>query len=262
MAIDRLADRAADPTAFVSRLAVALIMHMIFRNDDKWVVDPLIKCFNILRDFGYNVPALDSLHQVSHDGEYVGNLIRFLFTTGASSNDTLRWGMSYISSYFFVWDPANNCDEDQVIKVLALLIELGVDVSSRDHFRLTASMHARGRDLWPQWCKALESNNQNIESVLELEGNSWLLQEDWREVWTEKGYTTYWFLRGRFSEGIESEVDEDSDEEEEMEDSNDEEETDDRDDEETIEINHDNNDAKDDTSIDTAETEAHPSDIA
>lgn len=261
MALDRLADRAADPTAFVSRLAVSLIMKIIMDRDD-WAVDPLIKCLNILRDFGYNVPALESLHQVSLDREYASDLIRFLFTAEVSSNDTLYWGMSYISFCLYIWHPENDPDEDQVIKVIALLIELGVDVSRRDIDGLTASAYARCLYLWPQWCKALESNNQNIERVLELEGNSWLLQEDWREVWTEKGYTTYWFLRGIFSEGIESEVDEDSDEEEEMEDSNDEEETDDRDDEETIEINHDNNDAKDDTSIDTAETEAHPSDIA
>jgi hypothetical protein len=268
--IDRFADRAADPTAFVSKLAVTLIICIAVRSDAEWAVHHLIKCFNILRDFGYNVPALESLHQISHDRGYDGNLIRFLFTVGASSNDTLYWGLSYIGLYLDIWDQANNFDEDQAIKVIALLIELGVDVISRDMDGLTASMLARCKYLWPQWCKALESNDQNIESVLELEGNSWLLQEDWREVWRDKGYTTYWFLKDSDSGGIESEVDEDSYDEEETEDSNDEGETEDSNDEEetefdheeTTEIDHDDNDAKDDASTATDNTSIRPSDIA
>jgi hypothetical protein len=143
---------------------------------------------------------LESLHQVSHDHEYVSDLIRFLFTAGASSNDTLFWGLGYISVYLYFWVRTNNFNEDPVIKVIALLIELGVDVSSRDMYGLTASMYARCEILWPQWCKALESNNQNIESVLELEGNSWLLQKDWREVWRKKGYTEFLIQLDRYSD--------------------------------------------------------------
>lgn len=47
----------------------------------------------------------------------------------------------------------------------------------------TPSTVAREFGFWQEWCRALECNGKSIDKILEVEGQSWLLDETWRVTW-------------------------------------------------------------------------------
>lgn len=73
-----------------------------------------------------------------------------------------------------------------IVDALSILIETGFDVNYMSQRQKTLSMYARQYDRWSPWCKALQSTGKSIEAVLSQEGNSWLLQKDWRRIWQER----------------------------------------------------------------------------
>lgn len=50
---------------------------------------------------------------------------------------------------------------------------------------LTMSMTARLNNYWSKWVDALAQHGKRIEDVVEAEGNSWLLRDDWEQNWKE-----------------------------------------------------------------------------
>jgi hypothetical protein len=59
-------------------------------------------------------------------------------------------------------------------------------------------MITRYEDCYDAWCEALKHNSLRIEDVLEKEGNLWLMEDDWKKVWIERGYE-----EGRYFVGTE-----------------------------------------------------------
>ncbi|KAH7082052.1 hypothetical protein FB567DRAFT_97399 [Paraphoma chrysanthemicola] len=191
MIIPKLATRAADPAAFVSTIAVFEVMRLSFNpNDERRSGKLLSSCLNVLQQYGYSAPTWDSHRLNNNVSESHVDLIRFLFATGAALEVTSGGG-----NYLLVWlknaRTLRLADEIRFANILDVLIEHGVDTGSRDYEWMTPSTYARVYKVWPQWCKALENNGKRIEDILELEGNTWLLQEDWKEVWKRVNYPNY-----------------------------------------------------------------------
>ena len=61
---------------------------------------------------------------------------------------------------------------------LSLLIKGGADIHHCDNNGDTPSVYARTvRGCWDSWCEALERNGMDIEGVVRIENNTWLLDE-------------------------------------------------------------------------------------
>jgi hypothetical protein len=75
---------------------------------------------------------------------------------------------------------------NMIQEIVAALVEVGVDLHQRDMYNRTPSMNARRGCRWMEWKAALSQNNMSIDDVVSSEGNHWLLDNDWRDMWDDE----------------------------------------------------------------------------
>ena len=63
-------------------------------------------------------------------------------------------------------------------RYLTTLIKAGVDLHHRNHDGQTPSYYADRNGLWEDWCRALKSSGLDIEDVVRMDGEEWLLSEE------------------------------------------------------------------------------------
>jgi hypothetical protein len=103
------------------------------------------------------------------------------------------WGDNAI--VFLMWNMGHyRSDFLTVVDMLSSLIKHGVGINNLGVDGVTPSKIARYMRIWAEWCGALERNGLQIEDVLEKEGNTWLLEDDWRKLWIEWQYEEWEYL--------------------------------------------------------------------
>jgi hypothetical protein len=96
----------------------------------------------------------------------------------------LLWNLGYHRSTF-----------QTAVGMLLVLIGHGIDIHKADEVGLTPSMIARYMCLWTEWCEALKCNGLHIKDVLEKDGNTWLIEDDWKELWIDCRHSGWEYLR-------------------------------------------------------------------
>jgi hypothetical protein len=192
---------AADPSAYWADIALKILIECISDKDcpfTKWQV--FRTCLKMLQNEGFEIAGLNGWNNVSSSSELlqgcVAEVVRVLITAGANLEWKSGSGMNPVSYFIYVYlglsQRKTNFQKPPALDYLSVLIEVGVSVHGKCRDGLTPSMYARGYDLWEEWCEALERNGKNIEKVVQVEGSSWLLGEDWMKIWKSKGY---WYYR-------------------------------------------------------------------
>ena len=136
--------------------------------------------FNVPVDQVFYEPYLTS-------GDY-RKLIHALADAGANLNLAGMDYACYISvalslDWYFNRPELHGEYSNMVQEVVSALLEVGVDLHQRDMYNRTPSMNARRGDRWKEWIAALRQNDISIDDVVSSEGNDWLLDDNWRDMW-------------------------------------------------------------------------------
>jgi hypothetical protein len=157
------------------------------------------KSLKLLQDEAFspdqNARLLDCFAQ-HHICEYCISIPRLLALLLEADPSVINgtFGTDMLMDWLFFDSRQSSYSEDVVVKVLGMLIRADVDVNFTDFFGRTPSKHARERNTWDIWCRALKSCGKVIENVVSREGNSWLMGEDWKQVWRDGQYPGHRFL--------------------------------------------------------------------
>lgn len=189
-----LLNRASDPSAFALQVALYLLMLHASRGDNHRIWSLVIACLRVLQreyfDKAQNDRMLDcfSLQHLNRPCNSLPRLLLLLLNASESTPTNYIWVKREILIGAFL---DNSCIKRysyaESVDILTILIERS-DVNTRSWGGLTASMVARYRSRWYMWCEALGRNGSHIEEVLRVEGNEWLLDNDWQEVWIHRRY--------------------------------------------------------------------------
>jgi hypothetical protein len=120
----------------------------------------------------------------------VPKLIEFLHHNGANGLTKGRIDVTIMLLLIRASKRGENESAD-VVDALSILVGFSPDINIKFYNGLTLSMYARLSNVWQEWDEALERNGKRLEDVVEKEGNSWLLNEDWSRLWKERGYEHY-----------------------------------------------------------------------
>ncbi|KAF2125913.1 hypothetical protein P153DRAFT_348131 [Dothidotthia symphoricarpi CBS 119687] len=190
--LDFMIKRVSDPPTFISTLALLLITKLLFFAQDLQRSN-LIWCLNQLQKLGHNCARHIRLFQNgTWTVELFPGLLRLILDAGAAINhlDTYS-SKTVLGQLMYVFRDRIDSEDLHLPKtleeVLAISIEAGVDIHHWDCEDWTPSMQARYYNCWDEWCRALLRNGKDIQEVLHQEENSWLLEDDWKRIWKEKG---------------------------------------------------------------------------
>jgi hypothetical protein len=148
--------------------------------------DALNECHKLLRNDGLQLPD-SAWSRLSRP-----HLLQTLIDMGAPIGKSF-WGDNAI--VFLMWNMGHyRSDFLTVVDMLSSLIKHGVGINNLGVDGVTPSKIARYMRIWAEWCGALERNGLQIEDVLEKEGNTWLLEDDWRKLWIEWQYEEWEYL--------------------------------------------------------------------
>jgi hypothetical protein len=184
--------RANDVPSFALHQSLSLLLHRDGTNTGKYQ-QVLSICLKALREEWFDQTQNEwllsccSLRGLTLSCNSVPRLLLLLIEAGAPIQSKDAYGRNAIVA--FLDNPRwSRYDHSTIIDILGILIEKGVDVNEACEDKLTPSMHARYEYRWDEWCAALERQNRKIDDVLRVEGNEWLLQDDWGSVWKGRKY--------------------------------------------------------------------------
>jgi hypothetical protein len=123
----------------------------------------------------------------------VPRLLLLLIEAGAPIQSKNIYGQNKIASFLY-YARLSRYDRSTIADILSILIEKSVNVNEACQHKSTPSMYARYKGHWDEWCAALARQNRKIDDVLRVEGNEWLLQDDWESVWIDRKFSFYWRL--------------------------------------------------------------------
>jgi hypothetical protein len=170
--------RAANPTEFVLHVALAVMLTSLHAIMDVTTI------FNISQNFlqEFEVLPVDT----NWSSLPYPELLQVLIEIGSPIEKTLD-GLNAISLYMRFHYRSSH-DVPTTIRALSILIEAGIDINYACFEACTPSMYARYQNVWFEWGQALEHNGKRIDDVLDMEGTSWMLEDNWRDVWKERQY--------------------------------------------------------------------------
>jgi hypothetical protein len=126
-------------------------------------------------------------------------LMEFLHRNSAHCLKEERIDVTILNSMIRASERGENESADAV-DTLSVLVGLSSNLNTVFQDGLTHSMYARLAAFWQEWGEVLGRNGKRLEDVIEKEGNSWLLDENWPRIWRERGYKHYGWLPSRIVE--------------------------------------------------------------
>lgn len=204
---ERIMSRAADFSSFATQRALTMITSA---DDSEWYWEEISKALKTLQqevfDQAENEILLDCFSQrdLSQICISVPRLVLLLMEADPFSIDNKF--ITYRVRFLLYLGQYSHYDDEDTVKMLSTFVKGGANVNYAviGQFE-TLSMTARARQTWNIWCEALKNSGNNIEDVVSKEGNSWLLGDDWKEVWREHMYGGYDDILSDASDGDSSE---------------------------------------------------------
>jgi hypothetical protein len=188
--LENVLKRAGDAPSFALHVSLNLLLDSYHvRNGTAWQL--LLVCLKTLQTEWFNQTQNEwllsccSLRGLTWSRTSAPRLLLLLIEAGAPIQNKTPLGRNKLAS-FLGNARLSQYDHSTIIDILGILIEKGVDVNEACEDKLTPSMYARRKDSWDEWCAALERQNRKIDDVLRVEGNEWLLKDNWRSVWKDR----------------------------------------------------------------------------
>jgi hypothetical protein len=190
--IEKVSNRAASPSVFLSEVVLQSLLAL---GCGKELDHILNTCQKLLRAEGLKLPdprwSCLSRPQV----------LQHLLDLGAPIEKTI-WGNT--ATVLLMWNSKiDTIGNPAFVDMLSILIKHDISIHHLNRDGLTPSMVARYEYCWAEWCESLERNSFRIEDVLEKEGNTWLLEDNWEKVWIERRHSGWKRLK-RISDEDES----------------------------------------------------------
>jgi hypothetical protein len=193
-----ISSRATEPLICLTRAAAWLLPPAYLRYPVSTYRQILIEYLRMMLSMGIDVEkdlwlrkCITTLDQ-GWDCDALAEITRFVINVEEESIGTDHSiGPELIFAFVFhaLW--IISCVEGNLVAYLSAVIGASGNVKHHYSDGITTSMYARLEGLWQKWIEALECNSMQIEDVLQEEGTSWLLGQDWRSVWIEQGYPSW-----------------------------------------------------------------------
>lgn len=120
-------------------------------------------------------------------GEASPELIRYFTDIISSSGDESLISAVLTARYVFSLRSRSWEHEKEVQTLCTLIKAFPGSINHVFSDSWTMSIAACERGCWELWCESLELNGKKIEDVVASEGRAWLLGDDWRQAWKERG---------------------------------------------------------------------------
>jgi hypothetical protein len=125
------------------------------------------------------------------DCDALAEITRFVINVEERIGTDHAIGSELVFALVFTSQYIKSCGHENAVAYVSAVIGASGNVNHRRGDGVTTSMCARAEGLWQEWIEALECNSMQIEDVLQEEGTSWLLGQDWRSLWLEQGYPSW-----------------------------------------------------------------------
>lgn len=183
-------DLVQDSTGFLADLIMDIILHDYGRPhflSKEWLIMEgyLVKLHEQGYDCSkYRLGEISSSDEFRWDRQTLCELMLLLVEAGANALGKSIFGLGFIPYLMHCKDKYRTTWAFK--DLLYAFVQAGADVHERDRMQRTCSMKARALDIWPLWCQALQDSGKDIEEVLRVEGNEWLLADDWENILFER----------------------------------------------------------------------------
>jgi hypothetical protein len=217
----------SDGLVFALNLALRLLIKGHISNSQS-IRSAIIRCLKTLQRDWFSPAQNEWLltcfwsRDLTQHCDDLPRLLLLLIEAGAPILEKNHLGQNLIASFMYSLRRLGK-DVPTCISILSILVEKGVGVNDTCVAGLTPSMYAQHRECWDEWCEALHRAGKQIQDVVDMEGNSWLLSDDWQKVWIERHYHSWWLYNNDESTSEYDKENEDFDEESESEESDDQE---------------------------------------
>jgi hypothetical protein len=187
-------NRASDPSSFALQMALSLLT-ADYSEEEYQTVWPLVGlCLRVLQKEGFDAAQNDrmldcfALRDLNGPCNSIAPLVLLLLEVQESEDSKVFWPWFWPTVFLSsvcvgLYSYADSVD------ILSIIMQKGGNFNATNQMDLTASTYARYHNRWELWCEALERDDKKIEDVVRAEGNQWLLNDDWREVWIDRRYT-------------------------------------------------------------------------